>query len=252
MEEIKYVAYYRVSTKKQKRSGLGLESQKAIVEHFAEKDKATIVKEYIETESGKEIINRPELQQAINFCLNNNCFLVVAKLDRLSRDVEHIFQLKKKLGKFFISCDLPNTDSLTLSIFAGIAQRERELISIRTKAALKAKKKRGAKLGKVKNFSTEGRKLGSQKTAERARQNPNNKRALSLIIRCRNEGMSYEKIANELNKNSFRTANGKPYFHSTVRMLYHRNLLHSYDGDSNQSLNCAIPELQKLTRAIKL
>jgi len=224
----KYVPYYRVSTKKQKRSGLGLESQKAIVEHFAEKDKAIIIKEYIEAESGKEIINRPELQQAINFCLDNNCFLIVAKLDRLSRDVEHIFQLKKKLGKLFISCDLPNTDSLTLSIFAGIAQRERELISIRTKSALKAKKKRGAKLGKPKNFSKKGRSLGSQKTAERARQNPNNKRALSLILRCRNEGMSYEKIANELNKNGFITTNGKAYLYSTVRTLYHRALLDSH------------------------
>ena len=95
--------------------------------------------------------------------------MIVAKLGRLSRDVEHIFQLKKKLGKFFISCDLPNTDSLTLSIFAGIAQRERELISIRTKAALKAKKKRGAKLGKPKNFSNEGRRLGVETVKERAR-----------------------------------------------------------------------------------
>ena len=68
MEEKKYVPYYRVSTKKQKKSGLGLESQKAIIEHYSEKDKAIIVKEYIEAESGKEIINRPELQQAINFC----------------------------------------------------------------------------------------------------------------------------------------------------------------------------------------
>jgi len=225
-----YVAYYRVSTKKQKRSGLGLESQKAIIEHFTEKDKATIVKEYIEAESGKEIINRPQLQEAINYCLDNNCFLIVAKLDRLSRDVEHIFQLKKKLGKLFISCDLPNTDSLTLSIFAGIAQRERELISIRTKSALKAKKKRGAKLGKPKNFSNEGRSLGIKTIKERARQNPNNKRALSLIVRCRDEGMSYEKIANELNKNSFITTKGKSYSHSTVRMLYHRSLLDSHVG----------------------
>ena len=160
--------------------------------------------------------------------MDNNCFLIVAKFDRLSRDVEHIFQLKKKLGKLFISCDLPNTDSLTLSIFAGIAQRKRELISIRTKAALKAKKKRGARIGKVKNFSTEGRKLGSQKTAERAKNNPNNKRALSLIVRYRNEGMSYEKIANELNKNSFTTNKGKRYFHSTVRMLYHIFLLNNH------------------------
>ena len=229
MMDIKnYVTYYRVSTKKQKRSGLGLESQKAIIEHFSELDKATIVKEYVEAESGKEIINRPKLQQAINYCLDNNCVLIVAKHDRRSRDVEYIFQLKKKLDKIFISCDLPNTDSLTLSIFAGIAQRERELISIRTKSALKAKKKRGAKLGKPKNFSKKGRQIGSIKTSERAKQNPNNKRALSLIIRCRNEGMSYRKIADELNKNSFTTSKGKEYQYSTVRTLYHRNLLDSY------------------------
>ena len=90
-----YVAYYRVSTEKQKKSGLGLESQKAIVQYFSEIDKATIIKEFTEAESGKAIDNRPQLQQAINYCLAHGYTLIVAKLDRLSRDVEHIFQIKK-------------------------------------------------------------------------------------------------------------------------------------------------------------
>jgi len=196
-------------------SGLGLESQKAIVQHFSEIDKATIIKEFTEAESGKAIDNRPQLQQAINYCLTNDCTLIVAKLDRLSRDVEHIFQIKKKLGKLFISCDLPNTDSLTLSIFAGIAQRERELISIRTKLALKA-------LGKPQNFSNTGRLLGGLKTGEKSKNNPNNVRAISLITRCRNEGMTYEQIANELNKNHFTTVRGKSFKKSTVRRLHNR------------------------------
>jgi len=147
----------------------------------------------------------------------------VAKLDRLSRDVEHFSQLKKKLGKRFISCDLPNTDSLTLSIFAGIAQRERELISIRTKAALIAKKNRGTILGKPQNFSNTGRLLGGLKTGEKAKNNPNNIRAISLITRCRNEGMTYEQIANELNKNHFTTVRGKLFKKSTVRRLFTGN-----------------------------
>lgn len=219
-----YVAYYRVSTKKQKKSGLGLDAQKAIVEHYAKADGATIIQVYMEAESGKEIENRYILRQAINFCLTYQCTLIVAKLDRLSRDVEHIFAIKKKLGNRFKSCDLPNTDSLTLSIFAGLAQRERELISIRTKAALKAKKERGGKLGNPQNFTKEVQAMGHTRIKEKAAENINNKRAMSLVARCKKDGMTLEAIANELNQNGFVSSRGRQFHKTTVKRLYERYL----------------------------
>lgn len=220
----KYVAYYRVSTKKQQKSGLGLESQKAIVEHYATTDNAILIDSFTERASGKDITNRAILKQAINYCLKNDCMLIVAKLDRLSRDVEHIFVIKKKLGDRFKSCDLPNTDSLTLSIFAGLAQKERELISIRTKAALKAKKEQGAKLGNPHHLTDTARKLGTQRIKEKALNNINNTRALRLIGRCKKEGMTLEAIANELNQNGFVTSRGKLFYKTTVKRLYEREL----------------------------
>ena len=212
----------RVSTKGQERSGLGLEAQRAIIQHFAKIDNAEIVKEFVESESGKEIENRPTLRGAIQFCQNNRFILVVAKLDRLSRNVEHIFKLQNILGDLFKSCDLPSTDSLTLSIFAGLAQREREIISIRTKLALKAKKDRGDKLGKPENLTTEGRRLGVAKMKEKAKQNTNNRRAKTLIIKCKNEGMTLEQTAKELNNNGFLTSTGKKFHKTSVMRLYNQ------------------------------
>ena len=218
-----YVSYLRVSTQEQKKSGLGIEAQREIIRHYAEIDGAEILQEYVETESGKETENRPQLQEAIRFCQHHNCVLVVAKLDRLSRDVEHIFKLQKQLGDRFKSCDLPGSDSLTLSIFAGLAQREREIISIRTRQALKAKKAQGAILGKPENFSTKGRKAGALTMKIKALANQSNTRATRLIERCRSSEMSFEKIAQELNRNGFKTVRGKEYKRATVKMLWDRN-----------------------------
>lgn len=227
MEKMKkYVPYLRVSTQKQKKSGLGLDAQRAIIEHYTAIDKAEIAREFLETESGKETENRPVLKAAIEYCNQQGYTLVVAKLDRLSRDVEHIFKIQKQLGERFKSCDLPSTDSLTLSIFAGLAQREREIISIRTKQALKAKKEKGAKLGKPENFSIEGRRAGATSRREAAEQNPTNKRALLLITHCREKGLSFSQIARELNANGFLTVRGKPYQKATVKILYDRKAAH--------------------------
>lgn len=212
----KYVCYYRVSTKGQEKSGLGLQAQKGIIEHYAIIDKAEIVKEYTETQSGKYIENRPILKEAINYCKKNGCMLVVAKLDRLSRNVKDVFTIQEQLGEQFKSCDLPSTDTLTLSIFAGIAQRERELISIRTKLALRAKKDRGEKLGIIKNLTSEGRALGTNRAKENARNHPSNKIARELISKYRAEGYSFQEIANKLNENGLKTVTGKEYKKGTI------------------------------------
>ena len=216
----KYIAYMRVSTKGQERSGLGLQAQKAIIDHYTKLEGAEIVQEYIETESGKDIENRPKLQLAINECMKLNFILIVAKLDRLSRDVEHIFKIQKRLGEHrFKSCDLPSSDSLTLSIFAGLAQREREIISIRTKVALQAKKAQGVKLGKPENLTQEARDKGVVAIKEKAKKNSNNRVATALIEKCKREKMTLQEIANELNQNGFKTSQGKQFNRISVSRL---------------------------------
>jgi DNA invertase Pin-like site-specific DNA recombinase len=215
-----YVPYLRVSTKKQEKSGLGLEAQRAIIQHYAGIENAQLAKEFIETESGKDIENRKTLKEALAYCKVNQYTLVVAKLDRLSRDVEHIFSIIKQLGEGnFKSCDLPSTDSLTLSIFAGLAQREREIISIRTKLALKAKKERGDQLGTVENLTDAGRQAGVARNKAKARTNPNNIRAKSMIARCKESGMTLQGIADELNSNGFTTSRGRGFTREAVRRL---------------------------------
>lgn len=206
-----YIAYLRVSTKGQEKSGLGLQAQRAIIEHYAKQEGAVIVTEYLESESGKDIDNRPKLQQAINDCVKHNYILVVAKLDRLSRDVEHIFKIQKRLGDKFKSCDLPTTDALTLSIFAGLAQREREIISIRTKVALQAKKAQGIKLGKPENFSKAGREKGVESIKAKAKANTHNRVATALVEKCKKENKTLQQISDELNQHGFKTSRGKQF-----------------------------------------
>lgn len=219
----KYVSYCRVSTTGQERSGLGLEAQQAIITHYASSAGGRIIQEFIETESGKELENRPQLREAIAYCQKQKAILIVAKLDRLSRDVEHIFSIQKTLKDQLEICDLPHADSLTLSVFAGLAQREREIISIRTKQALQAKKARGQQLGKPENFSRKGRLAGARRMQEKAQENSVNKMAIAYIQQSRAKGVSYRGIADELNQNGFSTVRGKSYQKGTVKMLYSRS-----------------------------
>ncbi|MDF7821732.1 recombinase family protein [Runella sp. MFBS21] len=216
---IKYIAYIRVSTKGRERSGLSFDAQKAIIEHYAEIDKAEIVKDFIETESGKDIANRPILKSAIEYAQTHKMVLVVTKLDRLSRDVEHIFKIQKQLGVYFKSCDLPTTDALTLSIYAGIAQRERELISIRTRQALQAKKRQGSKLGNLSNLTKAGREAATASLSQKAKTNQNNQRAAALIKICRERGMSLSRIAEHLNNNGFTTSTGRKFQKTTISRM---------------------------------
>lgn len=140
METKKYVAYYRVSTKKQGQSGLGLVAQKQQVSHYLS-GKGKIINEFVEVESGKKD-TRPKLQEAIMVAKENDAILVIAKIDRLARSVSFIFSLRDS-GVKFECADMPEANTLSIGIFATLAQYERELISQRTKAALAAKKAQG-------------------------------------------------------------------------------------------------------------
>ena len=168
----KYIAYYRVSTQKQGMSGLGLEAQKAAVKGFI--TGAEVLVEYTEVESGKKD-NRPELDKAINHAKQVGGTLIIAKLDRLSRNAGFIFALKDS-GVDFTCADMPDANTLTIGIFAVMAQHERELISKRTKDALAAKKARGEQVGNISNLTSEGRQKGSEARLIKAFQNKLNKR----------------------------------------------------------------------------
>jgi DNA invertase Pin-like site-specific DNA recombinase len=146
MAEGKWIAYYRVSTDKQGRSGLGLEAQRHAVAEYLNGGQWKLVKEFTEVESGKRDDNRPRLAEAFKACRAYRAKLVIAKLDRLSRDAHFLLGLQKA-GVEFVCVDDPHMTPLTLGIRAVVAQHERDLISSRTKAALAAAKRRGVKLG---------------------------------------------------------------------------------------------------------
>lgn len=141
----KWVAYYRVSTDKQGKSGLGLQAQRAAVETYLNGGDWKLVKAFTEVESGKRS-DRPQLQAALDACRMFGAKLVIAKLDRLSRDAHFLLGLEKA-GVDFVAADMPNANRLTIGIMAMVADEERRMISARTTAALQAAKARGVKLG---------------------------------------------------------------------------------------------------------
>src|SRR6476619_2111201 len=142
---MKVVAYYRVSTAAQGRSGLGLEAQRSTVQAYCRGRECNMLAEFTEVESGKRN-DRPELAKALHYAKVTGATLVIAKLDRLSRNAAFLLQLQDS-GVKFVAADMPEACHLTVGILALVAQQEREAISARTKAALKAAKDRGRKLG---------------------------------------------------------------------------------------------------------
>ena len=141
----RFVAYYRVSTDRQGRSGLGLEAQQKAVRDYLDGGAWEIVAEFVEVESGKRS-DRPELARALDACRKRKGKLVIAKLDRLSRNLAFIATLME-LGVEFVAVDNPHANKLTIHILAAVAEHEREAISERTRAALAAAKARGTMLG---------------------------------------------------------------------------------------------------------
>lgn len=202
-----YIAYYRVSTNRQGVSGLGLESQRQTVKEFI-KDDTLIIAEYTEVESGKKK-DRPELLKAIEHAKNTGSRLVVAKLDRLARNVSFVSSLRES-GVDFVCADMPDANSLTIHIISAIAEMERDLISKRTKDALKVARQRGVELGSPGNLTKTGRKKGSKRMKEIASQNSKQSAALIKQI-VKNGNATLQSIADILNDNGFRTAKGKEF-----------------------------------------
>ncbi len=145
MAEGKWISYLRVSTKHQGRSGLGIEGQRAAVTSFLNGGDWSLLKEFVEVESGAKS-DRPQLTEALRMCRLYGAKLVIAKLDRLSRDAHFLLGLDKA-GVDFVAADMPNANRLTVGILALVAEQERRMISERVRAALAQAKRRGVKLG---------------------------------------------------------------------------------------------------------
>jgi DNA invertase Pin-like site-specific DNA recombinase len=141
----KFIAYFRVSTDRQGKSGLGLDAQREAVMDYLNGGRWTLIGEFTEVESGKHA-DRPELEKALAACKKQKAKLVIAKLDCLSRNLAFIAAIMES-GVEFVAVDNPHANKLTVHILAAVAQHEREMISERTKAALAAAKKRGQRLG---------------------------------------------------------------------------------------------------------
>lgn len=211
---MKYVTYYRVSTKKQ---DLGLDAQQTIISNYLKKDDEVIAS-YSEKETGTKKRVQFELNKAIEHCKATGSILLIAKLDRLARNVSFISTLMDSNVEFK-ALDMPHANKLTIHIFAAIAEHEAELISQRTKAALHELKNKGVVLGKPDNFTQKGRDKGVTTNKSKALHNQNNRKAKAYIQSLKLQGLNYSQIANQLNTNGFTTSRGKRFQAVQVQRL---------------------------------
>jgi DNA invertase Pin-like site-specific DNA recombinase len=213
----KYIAYYRVSTQKQGNSGLGIEAQKSAVKKFVGQEDE-LLDEMTDIESGKNN-DRPNLLRAIELCKHTDATLVIAKLDRLSRNAAFIFALRDSKVRF--KCiDMPDANSVTIGIMAVLAQDERERTSQRTKDALAELKRQGKKLGSPQNLDANARAKGLEVRQNNCLLNSNNKKAAALIMALRSQGRSFYSITKEINSLGFKTRRGNVFSQVQTKNLF--------------------------------
>ena len=206
------IAYYRVSTQKQGRSGLGLEAQRAAVQAFAQAEGLAIIAEFTEVETGKgsdALDRRPQLAAALKAAKKAKCPVCVAKLDRLSRDVAFIAGLMAQKVPFVVAALGSNADPFMLHIYAALAEQERRMISDRTKVALAGAKARGTQLGNQEQ--ADRNRLAAQARADELRP-----------ILAQFAGQSARAIADELNAREIPTPTGAAWSAMTVIRVQRR------------------------------
>lgn len=213
-----FVGYYRVSTAQQGKSGLGLEAQNKAVRDWLNGGRWTLRAEFTEVESGK-VNSRPQLAQAMDLCRLTASTLVIAKLDRLSRDAHFLLGLAKA-GVDFVAVDMPDANKLTVGIMALVAQQEREAISARTTAALAAAKARGTKLGGWRGGPKVNSSLG--RAAQMQAADAYAARVGPTITAMRSRGLSLRQVAAELTAGGYETARGGAWSPHAVRMVLGR------------------------------
>lgn len=220
MAKTSFVAYYRVSTKQQGASGLGLEAQERAVQEFLAGRTGDLAGGYVDVETGTSKGNkRPELAKAIARCRREKATLLIAKLDRLARNVAFVSNLMES-GVEFLAVDMPQANKFTIHILAAVAEYEAEMISKRTKAALESARARGVKLGKPENLTPEAR-------ARSARANRDQALAAYALVekrvaKMRAQGLALAAIAAELNAAGELTRRGSPFTAMTVKRILDR------------------------------
>ena len=202
------MAYFRVSTQRQGASGLGLSAQRTSVNSYIY-NRGEIIAEFTDIESGKKN-NRPELLKAIACCKERGGVLLIAKLDRLTRNVAFIFTLRDS-GAEFVCADMPEANTLTIGVMATMAQHEREVIGDRTRKALAEKKRAGFTLGKPENLTEVAIQKGLIVRQHNARSHENNRRAAALAKSLRGAGENWSNVARMLNEHRFCTRRGKQF-----------------------------------------
>jgi DNA invertase Pin-like site-specific DNA recombinase len=217
-----FIAYYRVSTDKQGKSGLGLEAQKDTVKAYVRGCGGRLTDELIEVESGKRSDNRPKLTQALRDCHLKNRTLIIAKLDRLSRNVAFIAALMES-GVEFVAVDFPTANKLTIHVLAAVAEHEREAISKRTIAALAAAKARGKRLGNPALLPGSAEAAASARAARTKAVDAKASQFRDIIADLRGEGrQSLRELAEGLNGRGFPAPRGGDWRAQTVRRLLDR------------------------------
>lgn len=216
---IQYIQYRRVSTEQQGDSKLGLEAQSRVIQQFVENEGGVIISDYTEIMSGGEN-DRPVLCKAMQEAKKKKCWIVVSKLDRLSRDIAFITDLMSKGVKFVVAELGHDVDPFMLHIYAAMAEKERKLISQRTREALAEKKRNGALLGNRTNPEEAARK-GRERQATDAQQFAEN--IYPIIQQIRASGLkTLREIATALNNRGVKTARGGEWAPTTVKNIIDR------------------------------
>ena len=217
----KYVAYLRVSTQRQGVSCLGLEAQRQMIRnHLGEQP---LEAEFVEVESGRKN-DRPKLKEALELCRKTSAILIVAKLDRLARNVCFLSNLLESDVEI-VFCDFPSANKMVLHILSAISQYEAELISSRTKMALQAKKERGFKLGNPHHLMNNHKQAianSNKANSSKAKRNPNNKRAVAMLRILCNRDLTLQQMADTLNDEGFTTSQCCKFRASTVYKIIKR------------------------------
>jgi DNA invertase Pin-like site-specific DNA recombinase len=213
----KFFSYLRVSTDKQGERGYGLDAQRKAIDDYLNGGSWQLLGEYVEVESGKRN-DRPQLEAALAACKRNKAKLVIAKLDRLSRNLAFIATLMERKVDF-VCCDMPEANRLTIHIIAAMAEHERNMISDRTKRGLAAAKARGVKLGGPK--LPQARKAAQKAIRESADRHARNVQPIIRDIQ-RAGARTLREVAAALNARGIRTARGGQWHAMTVRNVLAR------------------------------
>lgn len=217
-QSMKFIAYYRVSTKRQGQSGLGLEAQEKAVNTHLSHCGGELAGSFTEIESGKKS-DRPQLEAALKKCRLTGSMLIIARLDRLSRNKSFLFNLMESKVKF-VCADMPEANDLTISFLAVMAEYESELISKRTKAALAAAKARGVKLGNIATLTNRDTTTARETHVSIAKErNKDVKEVIELIKNDCKGTASLRYIAGQLNQGGYTTSRGKEWKPTSVNRV---------------------------------